>query len=386
MTYDDDNRIATFNAQTLSYDGDGNMTSGPGMTDTLVDYTYDARNRLLAMGGQTNGFDPMGNRTWITNSAGVTRFVVNSNAALSQVLMRIRPGVTNDPRYGVQTDANGLLHMRARFYNPHLCRFINPDPAGFAGGLNWYAYADGNPVTAIDPFGLCASGPTGAKGWMQQNVVWPAEELADGVLNATAVPILTGPSGSPQTTGNLLLRTGLCLPSEYKAITDRILTDLNEPTQGILFSMGGAARQPGPSAPRAQTSTELLEPYPMNDGFAGSPVRVTLPAGYVVSRYGPATGNYASPVGTPVEARSLSPGGAPRSPGEYRLTRDTEVNAGLVTPYYGQPGLGIQFKFAVPIQSVAERHNQICYGLKEPHERRRSKRACWVSSCPAPLL
>jgi uncharacterized protein RhaS with RHS repeats len=44
--------------------------------------------------------------------------------------------------------------MRARYYNPYLCRFINADPSGFGGGLNFYAFADGNPVSETDPFGL----------------------------------------------------------------------------------------------------------------------------------------------------------------------------------------------------------------------------------------
>jgi len=57
-------------------------------------------------------------------------------------------------RYGVQTDGNGLLFMRARYYSPYLCRFINPDPSSFASGLNFYAYANGNPVSYTDPFGL----------------------------------------------------------------------------------------------------------------------------------------------------------------------------------------------------------------------------------------
>ncbi len=57
-------------------------------------------------------------------------------------------------RYGVQSDPNGLLFMRARYYSPYLCRFINPDPSGFSGGLNFYAYASGNPISYLDPRGL----------------------------------------------------------------------------------------------------------------------------------------------------------------------------------------------------------------------------------------
>jgi hypothetical protein len=54
------------------------------------------------------------------------------------------------------TDPNGLLDMHARYYNPFLCRFISSDPSGFKGGLNFYAFANGNPVSFVDPFGLGA--------------------------------------------------------------------------------------------------------------------------------------------------------------------------------------------------------------------------------------
>jgi hypothetical protein len=44
--------------------------------------------------------------------------------------------------------------MRARYYHPRLMRFLNADPIGFAGGMNWYAFAGNDPVSRSDPFGL----------------------------------------------------------------------------------------------------------------------------------------------------------------------------------------------------------------------------------------
>ena len=240
MTYDDDNRLLTVNGQSVANDLDGNLTSGPLTNSTFVTYTYDARNRLLAVGGLNYGYDPAGNRTAVTNGTNVVRFVINPNARLSQVLMRIKIGVTNyyiygagllyevteavtstntltyhyDYRgstvaitdgngiptdqieysaygsityrtnyfgpptdtpflfnggYGVQTDPNGLLFMRARYYNPYICRFLNPDPASFAGGLNFYAYADGNPISYLDPFGLGATEGGVLPSWVTYN-------------------------------------------------------------------------------------------------------------------------------------------------------------------------------------------------------------------------
>ena len=82
-----------------------------------------------------------------------------------------RAGNTDTPflfngRYGVMTDPNGLLYMKARYYNPYLCRFLNPDPSGFAGGLNMYAAFNGNPVSYTDPTGLGAVGDTQTTSWL----------------------------------------------------------------------------------------------------------------------------------------------------------------------------------------------------------------------------
>jgi RHS repeat-associated protein len=44
-----------------------------------------------------------------------------------------------------------LLYLRNRYYSPASQRFISEDPIGLGGGINAYAYVDGNPISAVDP-------------------------------------------------------------------------------------------------------------------------------------------------------------------------------------------------------------------------------------------
>jgi RHS repeat-associated protein len=56
---------------------------------------------------------------------------------------------------GQEFDAEtGLYYMRSRYYDPALGRFISEDPAGLAGGLNPYEYANNDPVNWRDPSGM----------------------------------------------------------------------------------------------------------------------------------------------------------------------------------------------------------------------------------------
>lgn len=47
-----------------------------------------------------------------------------------------------------------LLFVLAYFVNTASARYIEVDPIGLAGGINPYTYADGNPLTNVDPNGL----------------------------------------------------------------------------------------------------------------------------------------------------------------------------------------------------------------------------------------
>jgi len=65
-------------------------------------------------------------------------------------------GSTRNPfRYTARDldSETGLYYYRARYYDPHIGRFISEDSVRFAEGANFYRYAENNPVEFTDPFG-----------------------------------------------------------------------------------------------------------------------------------------------------------------------------------------------------------------------------------------
>jgi hypothetical protein len=78
----------------------------------------------------------------------------------------------------------------------------------------------------------------------------------------------------------------------------------------------------------------------------------TIRPGTVLDRYGNDAGRFFSPAGTPFEARALPAGSGPLQ--RYEVLRPLEVQAGVVAPAFGQPGLGIQYMSSQTVADLIE--------------------------------
>ena len=210
------NRVPQFGQAAYSFDDDGQTTAKTDAQGTTV-YQWDARGRLARVtlpGGAavSYGYDALGRLSSRTSGgAGVTSLYSGADV----VLDRAGGGALTDYLHGPGTDdllrhagaagalyplpdqlgspaaltdsagnvverrnyepfgdsagstltrydftgrerdsQTGLIYYRARWYDPSQGRFISEDPAGFAGGLNMYAYVSNNPVNKTDPSGL----------------------------------------------------------------------------------------------------------------------------------------------------------------------------------------------------------------------------------------
>ncbi|TAJ39441.1 MAG: hypothetical protein EPO55_12385 [Reyranella sp.] len=198
---------------TPSYNANGNLTS-----DSTYTYGYDAENRLVSANAATYAFDAQGRRKSKTVGGATTIFITDTdnrelldydgssgailrwyaygpgpNAVLGQmnVAAATRDTLLPDPlgsviaavdsssgsitKAGYQLfggtatppapfgytgqrvdPESGLYYYRARHYSPDWGRFTQPDPVGYQGGANLYAYAYNDPLNLLDPEGLAA--------------------------------------------------------------------------------------------------------------------------------------------------------------------------------------------------------------------------------------
>lgn len=167
--------------------------------DKVTQYIYGTGLIMQVTGGEyaTYHYDFRGSTVAITDGKGK---VTDTFTYSPYGKLLGRTGTTDTPFlyngiYGVETDKNGLYCMRSRYYNPMIMRFINQDVVqgslDNAITLNRYAYANGNPITHIDPFGTSSEDiPSQAKAGMKAEGITDFEayrEYQKGIACGTIV-------------------------------------------------------------------------------------------------------------------------------------------------------------------------------------------------------
>jgi RHS repeat-associated protein len=183
FTYDYDNQLTQYaqgsTALSYQYDALGNRikkTQGSTITKYIVDpnrglpsvlcetnasgaiiayYVYGLGliSKVIGNNAYYYQYDGIGSTVAITDSNGIIKnkyayddfgnIATNSTETLTNPFKYVG-------KYGVQTDLNDLLYMRARYYIPSIGRFTQYDPIG---KINPYIYSDNNPISLIDPSG-----------------------------------------------------------------------------------------------------------------------------------------------------------------------------------------------------------------------------------------
>jgi RHS repeat-associated protein len=248
------------------------MIYGP-LGGSMVEFEYNARNQLIRAGNTFYEYDALGNRTAIIEDGVRTDFVTCNLLPLCRILTATTGedttyfvwgfGLISQERddewlffhfnnigstqaltnlagevvarfeycpygrltsanehgilflyngmFGIVTDSNELLHMRARYYNPEIMRFLNPDP--IKDGLNWYAYVNGNPISYFDPFGLFAMCWLGANwstiSWVANLAMFAvgAALIVTGVGVGLGVPLIV--AGATGLAGDIMHAVGV---------------------------------------------------------------------------------------------------------------------------------------------------------------------------------
>lgn len=98
----------------------------------------------------------------------------------------------------------------------------------------------------------------------------------------------------------------------------------------------------------------LIPYWPVNRGFANTPVSKTLQPGTRIDRYGYDGGSFVSPQGVPAPMRSLAPGTTDKPYSVFEIVKPLDVQSGRAAPWFGQPGGGIQHELGRSIKELLD--------------------------------
>ena len=276
-----------------------------------------------------------------------------------------------------------LYLTRHRLYSATLNRFLSPDPLGISGGLNLYEYGASNPLSFIDFTGLCPEQqPRGGLSGECYITAWYPSPYDDYNQGATVGDWLTFAGGAVRMVGGGIETiaggsiasvagwTGVGLVGGVGVAAhgaDQFVAGIRQMVNGKQYDsvMSQGFQSVGMSRDLANfadmglsiagtsigASSKIV--YPENRGFFGESITKTLETGTMVDRYGGNSGAFLAPQGTPTIQRSLAPGVDKLPLNTYEVIQPFQVQSGPVAPWFGRPGMGIQYDLG-PNRSVQD--------------------------------
>jgi RHS repeat-associated protein len=240
-SYDPDNRMITSEGQAQTFDANGNMISiDP--TNTLA---YDFENRLTQMafdnGTNTFQYSGLGSRMSATRSGAVTRYVLDVNSPLTQVLS--------------ETDSNGI----AIAYYVYGLGLVSKIDSG--GNAQYYHFDSRGSTIAL----------TGASGQITEAYAYdPFGRPINGILSPNRFRYLGRHGVMDEENGFLYIRARYYSTRRGRFTTkdpttgkdgdsqslNRYVYALNNPVR--LIDISGLSAQEGSTAPASANTTDLL--------------------------------------------------------------------------------------------------------------------------------
>jgi RHS repeat-associated protein len=232
-----DDRVATTRgSETRRFvtDPDGRILGEYGATasDVKAEYIWmqpEVANDNGAFGGDdgTGGYAPLAVAVPDGNGATTLNWVYGNHLGVPLVTTDASGTVAAAADYaalgfpGQTRTLADLYYNRYRDYDPTTGRYLQSDPIGLAGGDNPYSYAEGNPLSVIDPLGLDSSASAvarvGFEFWVERQlrptkripIFGQAIAVGEAIGVAAAVGIYLyrncndeGTGGTPNESGN----------------------------------------------------------------------------------------------------------------------------------------------------------------------------------------